>query len=147
MTRITRAAAALLLSLSVTAVFATRLAQDPLTHLPLPDSTATASAPDNTPIKMPSTKVCKSDHQANFYKLAGVKLAAAVAWYAGNLKGYSQNVSADGRIYVFSNSERSLIVIVMGDAGGDASSAAYEAFQPGLSQNTVVGYTTGKIAC
>ena len=99
-----------------------------MTHLPLPDGTATASAPDNTPIKMPSTKVCKSDHQANFYKLAGVKLAAAVAWYAGNLKGYSQNVSADGRIYVFSNAERSLIVIVMGDAGGDASSAAYEAF-------------------
>jgi hypothetical protein len=147
MTSISRAIASLCLSLSVTGAFAVRLAQDPLTQLPLPDSTVTASAPDNTPIKMPSTRVCKSNHQANFYKLSGVKLDALVAWYAGNLKGYSQIASADGRIHVFSNAERSLIVIVTGDPRGDANSAAYEANQPGLSQSTLVAYTTGKIAC
>ncbi|HZV91598.1 MAG TPA: hypothetical protein VFF72_00190 [Caldimonas sp.] len=134
------------LGLSAFDTHAARLTQDPLTRLPLPESTTIPLSPNNEPTAMPTGTVCKSSFQGNHYMLFG-KLDAAVAWYRGRLDGFSHLQSADGRMHVFSDPARSVVIIVMGSPGGDASSVAYEVYRPGLAQGTLAGFTQNKMSC
>ncbi len=76
---IVSASAAALLALSSIASQAARLTQDPLTKLPLPESTTLPMVPTNTPIDMGAAQVCKSSFHGNYYTLYA-KLDTAVTW-------------------------------------------------------------------
>lgn len=48
---------------------------------------------------------------------------------------------------MFSDPGRSVVIIVTGSPGGNASSVAYELYRPGLAQKTLVGITQKKTDC
>ena len=139
-------AAALGLSLAIiaTTASAAHITQDPLTQLPVP--AMTESILGNSPTEMPSGMICKSQYHGNYYSLNGT-LDSAVAWYVDALKGFRHIQSADHTSHMFADAQRSLIVIVMGKAGGDANSAAYEKYEPGLSEKAMLGFINHSIDC
>jgi hypothetical protein len=138
-----------LLTLSLTIFAATasaaHLTQDAVTQLPLPAITETILG--NNPDEMPSATICKSRYRGNLYQLNNATLESAVAWYIGALKGFRHIQSADHSIHVFANAERSIIVIVMGKAGGNAASVAYEKYEPGLSEKALLGSVNHTLDC
>ena len=101
----------------------------------------------NAPTEMPPASVCKSKYRGNYYELMNATLENAVAWYVGNLKGFRHIESADHSTHVFSDAQRSLIVIVMGKAGGEAGKVAYEKYEPGLSEKTLLGIVKHSVDC
>ena len=137
------------------------LTNDPLTGLPLIPATVQFKNVGNEPDKMPDSQVCRSKMQGNSYSLSnvmnpasGIKMEAAAAWYASRLSGYKKVQGyASGRSQIaFYNSDRTIVIFLTGQLGAqgenaDAFSVAYERFQPGISENTIVGATQGKIAC
>lgn len=130
------------------------LTTDPLTKLPLISATDSGKHFGNEPTSMPDSRVCKSAMQGNFYLLYNIKVDAAAAWYASHLASFQKaNGYGSRRAQIaFYNSDRSILVIVTGDPGGegqntDAYSVAYERYQPGLSEKTITGLTHGKMVC
>jgi hypothetical protein len=140
-------ASLLTLPLAIFAVTASaeHLTQDPLTQLPLP--AITEGMLGNSPSEMTPATVCKSAYRGNLYILVNATLESAVAWYAGALKGFRHIESANHLTHVFSDAQRSIIVIVMGRADGKANSAAYEKYEPGLSEKTLLGIVKKSVDC
>ena len=149
-------AAMFALTMASAAGQANKLANDPLTGLPL--SPAVVS---NEPDKMPDAQVCKSNMQGNFYSFSNilnpanaVKMDAAAAWYASHLSGYKkvQGYESGSSQIALYNSDRTIVIFVTGRAGAkgentEAYGVAYERYQPGLSEKTITGLTQGKIVC
>jgi hypothetical protein len=138
-----------LLALSVAIFAATasaaHLTQDALTQLPLP--AITEGILGNSPTEMPPATICKSRYRGNFYSPINATLESAVAWYVANLKGFRHIESADHSSHLFSDTQRSVIVIVTGKPGGDATSVAYEKYEPGLSEKALVGFINKSLDC
>lgn len=139
----------------------THLTNDPLTGLPLIPATdptrSGAKLPNlpasmlknmgNAPTAMPPAIVCKSKYQGNFYTVSNSKTDATITWYASHLHGFTKAQNSAGSTIVFFNGDRTLVVIVMGEPGGEAASVAYERYHPGLSRKTITGITQGKVLC
>ncbi len=136
------------------------LTNDPLTGLPLIPATVVVENAGNKPVKMPDGQVCKSKMQGNFYGLYNyfskhnVKVSDVVAWYASHLSGFNKVSGYDSSRSqtAFYNSDRTILIIVTGNPGAagadtEAYSAAYERYQPGLSEKAVTSLTQGKITC
>jgi hypothetical protein len=145
MRRIRTSLLALSLAISAATASAAHLTQDPLTQLPLP--AITEGIVGNDPTEMPPATICKSRYRGNFYSLNNATLESAVAWYVGTLKGFRHIQSADHSTHVFSDTQRSIIVIVMGKTGGNAASVAYEKYEPGLSEKTLLGIVKNSVDC
>ena len=149
----------LVLGLANTAGQGKVLTNDPLTGLPLIPATAIAKKP----VKMRDGQVCKSKMQGNFYSLFSptsyfskqtIKVSEVVAWYASHLSGFNKVSGYESRRSqtAFYSSDRTILIIVTGNPGAtgedtDAYSVAYERYQPGLSEKTIISLTQGKIAC
>jgi hypothetical protein len=124
-------------------------ATDPMTKLPV------ISAVDSLqPDPYPSSQVCKSKLQGEFYTLSRVKIDAAVAWYASHLNGFAKVSGYDGQRSqtAFYNADRTVVVILTGSKGAkgentDAYSVAYQRYQPGLSAKTIAALPSGTIDC
>jgi len=121
-------------------------AHDPLTGLPL--------YAEDSPIPMPGTHVCKSTMRGDFYKLSNIKLKAIADWYSTHLSGFKKSIGTEqGRTQIaFYNSDGSPLVIITGESDGQgensgAYSISYQKYEPGLSENTIIGYTRGKMVC
>jgi hypothetical protein len=134
----------LFLPIFAAAAGAAQLTQDPLTQLPLPAITETIVG--NSPTEMPAAMICSSQFHGNYYSLHG-PLDGAVAWYVGALKGFRHVQSPDHSTHVFADAQRSIVVIVMGRAGGDADSAAYEKYAPGIPEKALMGFITHSVDC
>jgi hypothetical protein len=145
MQRIRTSLLALSLAISAATASAAHLTQDALTQLPLP--AITEGILGNSPTEMPPATICKSRYRGNFYDLINATLESAVAWYVGNLKGFRHIESADHSSHLFSDTQRSVIVIVTGKAGGNATSVAYEKYEPGLSEKALVGFINKSLDC
>ena len=149
----------LVLGLANTAGQGKVLTNDPLTGLPLIPATAIAKKP----VKMRDGQVCKSKMQGNFYSLFSptsyfskqtIKVSEVVAWYASHLSGFNKVSGYESRRSqtAFYSSDRTILIVVTGNPGAtgedtDAYSVAYERYQPGLSEKTIISLTQGKIAC
>jgi len=137
------------------------LTNDPLTGLPLIPATVLFKNVGNEPDKMPDGQICKSKMQGNFYSLStvmkpanGLKMDAAAAWYASHLSGFKKVQGYEsGRTQIaFYNSDGTIVIFLTGQLGAqgenaDAYSVAYERYQPGISEKTIVSLTQGKIIC
>ena len=134
------------------------LTTDPLTQLPLLPATESIKKVGNEPVKMPDGTVCKCKMQGNFYKLYdyfskdNITLSDALAWYASHLSGFKKTEASDHSQTIFSNADGTLLVIVtaeshVADGAAKASSVAYERYQPGISEKTIVSLTQKKIVC
>jgi hypothetical protein len=121
------------LVMCASAASAATLTQDPLTQLPLP--AMTVGMLGNAPTEMPPAAVCKSQYRGNYYDLMNSTLQNAVAWYIGNLKGFRHIESADHSTHVFSDTQRSLIVIgaFRKNAAGDRQEVGGLQLSPVLS--------------
>lgn len=136
---------ALSLTISAVAANAAHLTRDSLTQLPLPAITGTFLG--NEPTEMPPAMICKSQYHGNSYQLSNATLDSAVSWYVGALKGFRHIQSADHSTHLFADPQRSIIVIVMGKAGGSATSVAYEKYEPGLSEKALLGFVNNSLDC
>ncbi len=124
------------------------LPSDPLTGLPLIPATDAGKGLGNEPVQMPPGRVCASAMQGNFYPLHGITMDAASAWCASHLGGFKKVAGSASPYAFFSNSDRTILVIVTGHRGStEADSVAYERYQPGLSEKTVGAMANGKIVC
>jgi hypothetical protein len=136
------------------------LANDPLTGLGLIPATDSGNhMPNiaytyNKPKKMRDGRVCKSKMQGNFYALYNIKVDAAVAWYSSHLTGFKKISGYESKRSqtTFYNSDGTIVIIVTGKRGPegdnmDAYAAAYERYQPGLSEKTIAGLTRGHTVC
>jgi hypothetical protein len=150
----------LLLGLTKAAGQGKTLTSDPLTNLPLIPATdsgkhmANLAYTYNEPTPMPGAQICKSKFRGNFYPLSNIKVDAAAAWYASHLSNFKKvSGYASHRLQaLFYNSDRTTLVIVTGEGGApgentSAYSVAYERYQPGISENTIVSLTQEKIVC
>ena len=160
MKHLVRAVAMLTLCLANATGQAKLFTSDPLTGLPLIPATDSGKHMDgisyiyNEPTKMPDAQICKSKFQGNFYSLFNIKVDAAVAWYSSHLSGFQkvQGYESSRSQTGFYKSDGTILIIVTGDTAAqgentNAYSAAYERYQPGLSEKTISGLTRGKIAC
>ena len=143
-------AAILILCLANATGQAKKLANDPLTGLPLSPAVV-----GNEPDKMPDGQVCKSKMQGNFYSFSNFmnpanapKMDAAAAWYVSHLSGYQkvQGYESGRSQIAFYNSDETIVIFLTGQQGPqgentDAYSVAYERYQPGLSVKTITGLT------
>ena len=131
---------------------------DPLTGLPLMPPTESVKKVGNAPVTMPEGTVCASKFQGNFYKLYdyfskdNVKLADALAWYTSHLSGFKKVEPGDHSRTIFCNPDGTTLVIVTSETGtadgiAKVSSAAYERYQPGLSEKTIEGIAQKRIVC
>lgn len=151
-------ASALLVCLSIASGQAKILTNDPLTGLPLMPATESAKKVGNEPVKMPDGTVCKSKMQGNFYSLYNyfskdnIKLTDAIAWYTSHLSSFKKVAGSDNAQTIFYSSDGTLLVIVSSEADAKdgiakTRSVAYERYQPGLSEKTIVGFTQNKMVC
>lgn len=134
------------------------LTNDPLTGLPLMPPTDFVKKVGNVPVKMPDSQVCKSKMQGDFYKLYdyfskdNVKLTDALAWYTSHLSGFKKIETGNRSETIFYNTDGTILIIVdseshTADGVAKVSRAAYERYQPGLSEKTIQGMTQKKIVC
>ena len=151
-------AGALLVFLPIALGQAKILTNDPLTGLPLMPATESIKKVGNEPVKMPDSRVCKSKMQGNFYTLYNyfskdnIKLADAIAWYTSHLSGFKKVAGSNNAQTVFYNSDGTMLVIVSSELGAadgatNTRSVAYERYEPGLSEKTIVGFTQNKMVC
>ncbi len=148
--------AVFVLALASAAGQAKKPTTDPLTGLPV-----TPAVLDSQPNKMPNAQVCRSKMQGDFYPLSSImdpskaiKMDAAAAWYASNLSGFTKVKGYEsGRSQIaFYNADRTIVIFLTGQSGAQgentgAYSVAYQRYQPGLSEKTIVGMTQGKMVC
>jgi hypothetical protein len=120
---------------------AKKLANDPLTGLPLSPATYGGQYIGNEPDKMPDGQVCKGKMQGNNYSLFDIKTDAAIPWYASHLAGFKkiQGYESGRSQTAFYNSDGSIVIFLTAQPGTqgentDAYSVAYERFQPGISE-------------
>jgi hypothetical protein len=136
------------------------LTSDPLTGLPLIPATVLVKNAGNEPVKMPDGHVCKSKMQGNFYSLYNyfapnnIDLPEATAWYSSHLSGFKKVQGSESKTsqIAFYNSDGTIVVILTGEDSAKGPntkthSAAYERYQPGLSEKTIASLTQGKIVC
>lgn len=134
------------------------LTNDSLTGLPLLPPTEAAKKVGNEPAKMPDGTVCNSKMKGNFYKLYdyfskdNINLTDAVAWYSLHLSGFKKVEAGNHSQTIFYNSDRTLLVILTSESsatGGAAKarSVAYERYQPGISEQTVISLSQKRIVC
>lgn len=147
-------AALFALTLANAAGQAKKLANDPLTGLPLSPATDGGQYVGNKPVKMPDGQVCKSKMRGNFYMLFHVKIDAVTTWYASHLPGFkkAQGYESGNAQVAFYSSDGTSVIFLTGSQGAkgentDAYSVAYERYEPGLSEKTITGLTQGKIVC
>ena len=150
-------AATLLLCLPVASGQAKILTNDPLTGLPLLPPTESNKTFGNAPDKQPDSAVCKSKMQGDFdsffnFSNNSVKLTDAVAFYASRLSGFKKVAATNNAQTVFYNSDGTLLVIVSSQTDAKDSVAkvlnvAYQRYQPGLSEKTIVGVTQHEVVC
>ncbi|MBZ5688053.1 MAG: hypothetical protein LAP86_23815 [Acidobacteriia bacterium] len=131
---------------------AKNLNHDPLTGLPV--SPATYGSFGNEPDKMPDGQVCKSKMRGDFYMLSNITMDAVTTWYASHLPGFKKAQGYEsGRTQVaFYNSDGTNVIFLTGSQGAkgentDAYSAAYERYEPGLSEKIITSLTQGQIVC
>jgi hypothetical protein len=110
---------------------------DPLTGLPVYPATDSRLHLGNEPVRLPSSSVCKSKMQADFYSVYDSKVDATLAWYDAHLTGfkkthaYAANRSQD----TFYNANGTITVSVTGSSSKegentDTYSVVYAHFQP-----------------
>lgn len=147
-----------LLILSSTVLGQAILTNDPLTELPLLPPTDATKRVGNQPAKMPDGTVCDSKVKGNFYKLYdyfskdNITFTDAEEWYSSHLSGFKKLEASNHLQTIFYNSDRSLLVILTSEssARGGAAMArgvAYERYQPGISEKTVINLTQKRIVC
>jgi hypothetical protein len=130
------------------------LTTDPLTGLPVYPATDSRLHLGNDPIRLPSSSVCKSKMQADFYSVYDSKVDATLAWYDTHLPGfkkthaYAANRSQD----TFYGDDGTIAVSVTGSASKegentDTYSVVYARFQPGLSEKTIISLNQQKVIC
>ena len=130
------------------------LTTDPLTGLPVYPATDSRLHLGNEPVRLPSSSVCKSIMQADFYSVYDSKVDATLAWYDAHLPGfkkthaYAANRSQD----TFYNANGTIAVCVTGSASKegnntDAYSVVYKRFQPGLTEKTIISLNQQKLVC
>lgn len=145
------------LSLGNAAGQAKVLTNDPLTGLPLIPATVLVKNAGNEPVKMPDGRVCKSKMQGDFYSLynyfsqGNLKFSDVVAWYSSHLPNFKK-VESKASQAVFYNSDATILVIVTSESSPHNASdkthgVAYERYQPGISEKTIVSLTQDKIVC
>ena len=148
--------AVFVLALASAAGQAKKATTDPLTGLPVIPAVL-----DNQPDKMPNAQVCKSKMQGDFYLLSSImspekaiKMDAAAAWYVSHLSGYTkaQGYQSGRSQIAFYNADQTIAIFLAGQAGAQgenvgAYTVAYQRYQPGLSEKTIVGMTQGKMVC
>jgi hypothetical protein len=150
--------ASLLVCLPIASGQAKILTNDPLTGLPLIPATDSAKKVGNEPVKMPEGTLCKSKMQGDFYLLYNyfskdnIKLTDAIAWYTSHLSGFRRVETANHAQTFFYNSDGTILVIVTSEKGAAdgvalARAAAYERYQPGISEKTITGMTQNQIVC
>ena len=133
------------------------LTNDPLTGLPLIPATGAKNV-DNAPVTMPEGQICNSKMQGDFYSLDfapnKIKVNDVISWYAAHLPGFKKvQGSESGRSQTaFYNSDRTIVIFVTGNKGApgentDAYAVAYERYQPGISEKTIVSLTQRKMVC
>ena len=147
-------AAILFLSLANAAGQAKKLTNDPLTGLPLSPATYGGPFQGNDPDKMPDGQVCRSKMQGNSYDLLKIKIDAATEWYSSHLSGFKkvQGYESGRSQTAFYNSDGTVVIFLTGQRGEQgentaAYSVAYERYQPGISEKTIIGLTQGKFVC
>jgi hypothetical protein len=134
------------------------LTNDALTGLPLMPPRDSAKKFGNEPVKMPDGQVCKSKFQGNFYKLYdyfardNIKLTDGLAWYTSHLSGFKKEETSNHSQTIFYNSGGTIVVLVdseshTADGVTKLDSAAYERYQPGISEKTIVSLTGEHIVC
>ena len=130
------------------------LATDPLTNLPLIPETSSNQYLGNEPTDLPKAMVCKSNMQGKFYSLYNITADAAINWYSSHLSGFkkARGYASQRTQAVFYKTDGTTIVVITSDRGPDsgsvkAYSVAYEQYQPGLSERTILGVTQGKAIC
>ncbi len=103
---------------------------------------------------MPSSAVCKSKTHAEFYSLYNTKLDAAADWYSSHLSGFKKVRGYESKRaqIAFYKPDGTVVVFVTGNPGAEgentnAYSVAYETYQPGLSEKTIIAVTQGRIVC
>jgi hypothetical protein len=130
------------------------LSSDPLTGLPLIPATDSGMHVGNEPNPLPPSQVCKSKMQGEFYSLYKMKVGAAVEWYSSHLSGFKKARGYDSKRaqIAFYKPDGTIVIFVTGNPGAegentDAYSVAYQSYQPGLSEKTIIAVTQGKIVC
>jgi hypothetical protein len=134
------------------------LTNDPLTGLPLMPPNDSAKKFGNEPVQMPGATICKSKYQGNFYKLYdyfakdNIKLTDALAWYTSRFSGFKKIETSDHSRTIFYKPDGTMLVIVDSESGtadgvAKVSRAAYERYQPGLSEKTIVSFTGKQLVC
>ncbi len=134
------------------------LTSDPLTGLPLIPPSDSAKKFGNEPVKMPDTEVCKSRMQGDFYKLYdyfakdNIKLTDALAWHTSHLSGFKKIETSNHSRTIFYKPDGTIVVIVSSQSGtadgvAKVSSVAYERYQPGISEKTIVSMTQKQMVC
>ena len=136
------------------------LTNDPLTGLPLIPASVLVKNAGNEPVKMPDGQVCKSKMQGDFYSLYNyfsqnnINFSEVVAWYSSHLTGFKtiQRHEPKSSQTVFYNSDGTIVILVAAQSGPQdqntkTDSVAYERYQPGLSEKTIVGLTQKKFVC
>jgi hypothetical protein len=130
------------------------LANDPLTGLPLTPASDSGMHLGNEPMSLPSSQVCKSKMQGEFYSLFKTKVDATIDWYASRLSGFKKvrGYASQRAQIAFYKPDGTTLVIITGNKGAegenvDAYSVAYETFQPGLPEKTILGVAQGRIIC
>jgi hypothetical protein len=134
------------------------LTNDPLTGLPLMPPRDSAKKFGNEPVKMPDATICKSKFQGNFYKLYdyfakdNIKLTDGLAWYTSHLSGFKKFEFSNHSKTIFYKPDRTILVIVdsashTADGVAKLDSAAYERYDPGLLEKTIIEMPTNHIVC
>jgi len=139
-------------------------AKDSLTGLPLIPAAETIMGGKSLgfqPTVMPEGAICKSKMKGNFYAIGNmnvkandVKVSAVTAWYAAHLPGFKkvQGYESTRSQTAFYTADGKTVVIITGERGrqGDdvgTYAVAYERYEPGLAENTIISLTQGKIVC
>jgi|SRR5580698_9506531 hypothetical protein len=125
---------------------------DAVTGLPLPD--AASGMKLDSPMKLPSSQVCKSTHTIDFYSPSGIKTSAALAWYGSHLQGFRHlhGYGAGRSQDIFVNTDGSLYVGVTGSPANDGVDTevyaiSYASLKPGLSDKTLKGMLSQNMTC
>lgn len=152
--------AVLVLSLANAAGEEKALMKDTLTGMPLIPAGDSERGGETAPEQMPNGQICKSKMQGNFYSLYNsfsahnVTLNDVIAWYSSHLSGFKKTQGHEFKSSqtAFYNSDGSLVVLVTAESGPQNENTkthgvAYERYQPGLSERTIMGLTQGRIVC
>ena len=138
----------------VCAGYAKVFSNDPLTGLVLIPNTSSGKYLGNEPTEMPTGTVCKSTMHGNFYSLYSITMDDAASWYASHLSGFKkvQGYESHRMQIAFYNADGTIVIFVTSERGPESGSAkaysvAYQRYQPGITEKTIVALTKGNIVC